>query len=108
MFSTLIIIDHLINSFLVLPVRVLIPASTKLPLLPQTRIHGVCKIIKKDGSELPPESDFSIVNLFPHSIFNQIDLEIDGVNFLCHDNLYPYKAYLETLLTFGFDSKSRI
>ena len=43
--------------------------------------------------------------MFPHSIFNQIDLEIDGVNLACQDNLYPYKAYLETLLTFGFDSK---
>ena len=38
-------------------------------------------------------------------MFSQIDLEIDGVNLACQDNLYPYKAYLETLLTFGFDSK---
>ena len=49
--------------------------------------------------------DFSIVNLFPHAIFSQVDLEIDGVNLSTHDNLYPYKSYLETLLSYGADAK---
>ena len=87
------------------PFEFLIPASNELTLLPQTRIQGVCKIVRKDGTDLPIDTDFSVVNLFPHSIFSQVDLEIDGVNLSCQDNLYPYKAYLETLLTFGLDSK---
>ena len=50
--------------------------------------------------------DFSTVNLFPHSLFSQIDFEIDGINLCSNDNLYPYKAYLETLLTYGHDAKN--
>ena len=79
------------------------PSSNELTLLPQTRIHGICKIVRKDGSDVPLETDFSVVNLFPHSIFNQVDVEIDGINLSCQDNMYPYKAYLETLLTFGLE-----
>ena len=38
-------------------------------------------------------------------MFSQVDLEIDGINLSCQDNLYPYKSYLETLLTYGYDAK---
>ena len=51
------------------------------------------------------DDDYSIVNLFPHALFSQIHLEIDGINLSSHDNLYPYKAYLETLLSYGSDAK---
>ena len=54
---------------------------------------------------MPDDIDFSIVNLFPHAIFSQVDLEIDGVNLSTHDNLYPYKSYLETMLSYGGDAK---
>ena len=88
------------------PFEFLIPTSNELTLLPQTRTQGVCKIVRKDGTDLPIDTDFSVVNLFPHSIFNQVDIEIDGINLSCQDNLYPYKVYLETLLTFCLDSKN--
>lgn len=74
-------------------------------MLPLTRIHGTCQIVNKNGSELSEDVDFSTVNLFPLALFNQIDLEIDGVNLSGQDNLYPYKAYLETLLFYGHDAK---
>ena len=54
---------------------------------------------------LSEDVNFSTANLFPHALFSQIDLEIDGVNLSSQDNLYPYKAYLETLLTYGHDAK---
>ena len=74
-------------------------------MLHLTRLHGTCQIVRKDGSVLEDDADYSVVNLFPHSIFSQVDLEIDGINLSCHDNLYPYKTYLETLLTYGHDAK---
>ena len=52
------------------------------------------------------EEDFSICNLFSHSMFSQIDLEIDGQNLTVSDHLYAYKAYLETLLSYGTDAKN--
>ena len=101
-----IILNKLVFTSSAGPFEFNIPSSTELTLLPQTRIHGTCKIVQKDGSDLPPESDYSIVNLFPHALFSQLDLEIDGVNLSSQDNLYPYKSYLETILTYGFDSKN--
>ena len=75
-------------------------------MLPLTRLHGTCKIVRKDGTPVDNTVDFSIVNLFPHTLFSQIDLEIEGVNLTNQDNLYPYKAYLESLLTYGQDAKA--
>lgn len=54
---------------------------------------------------LSEDVNFSAANLFPHALSSQIDLEIDGVNLSSQDNLYPYKAYLETLLTYDHDAK---
>ena len=43
--------------------------------------------------------------MFPHALFSQVDLEVDGINLSSHDNLYPYKAYLEALLSYGSDAQ---
>ena len=85
--------------------EIVCPASTtEFTALSLTRLYGVCQILNKDGS-LVENENFSICNLFPHSIFSQIDLEIDGQNLTVSDHLYPYKAYLETLLSYGNDAK---
>ena len=87
------------------PFEFYIPSSNDYTLLPLTRLHGTCQIVHKDGLPVTNDVDFSIANLFPHSLFSQLNLEIDGVNLCNQDNLYPYKAYLETLLTYGHDAK---
>ena len=87
------------------PFEFSIPGSNEYTLLPLTRLHGTCQIVRKDGSILPDDTEFSTVNLFPHALFSQVDLEIDGVNLSSHDNLYRYKAYLETLLSYGTEAK---
>ncbi len=87
------------------PFEFSVPSSNEYTLLPLTRLHGTCQIVNKDGTVIPEDVDYSVVNLFPHALFSQIDLEIDGINLSSHDNLYQYKAYLETLLSYGFDAK---
>ena len=47
------------------------------------------------------DANVSVVNLFPHSLFKQVDVEVGGVNTSSQDQLYAYKAYLETLLSYG-------
>ena len=71
------------------PFEFSIPGSNEYTLLPLTRLHGTCQIVRKDGSIFEDDTEFSIVNLFPHALFSQVDLEIDGVNLSSHDNLYP-------------------
>lgn len=81
------------------------PSSSEFTALPLTRVYGACQILNKDGTSIGDEN-VSICNLFPHSIFSQIDLEIDGQNLTVSDHLYPYKAYLETMLSYGYDAKN--
>ena len=92
------IVKYFSNVFFLLifsggPFEFNIPGSSQYTVLPLTRLHGTCQIVKKDGSILSDDVDYSIVNLFPHAIFSQLDLEIDGFNLTSHDNLYLYKAY---------------
>ena len=79
--------------------------SSDFTLLSSTRLHGTCQILHKDGTAIKDDVEYSITNLFPHTLFSQIDLEIDGQNLTNSDHLYPYKAYLETILSYGIDAK---
>jgi hypothetical protein len=53
-------------------------------------------MVYKDGSLILvnqiDDIEYSTVNIFPHALFSQVDLEIDGVNLASQDNFYPYKA----------------
>ena len=82
-----------------------IPSTAEYTLLPFTRLHGTSQIVNKDGVPVMDDIDFSVANLFPQTIFSQMDLEIGGTNLSCQDNLYMYKSYLETLLSYGYDAK---
>lgn len=81
--------------------------------LQNSRLYIKAKILKADGSTIPlvfkdtngsyeasnmnPEGFVSPVNLWLHSLFNQVDLlmQQEVVN---SSNLYPYRSYLETLI----------
>ena len=81
--------------------------------LQNSRLYIKAKILKADGSKIPlvfkdtngsyvesnmnPEGFVSPVNLWLHSLFDQVDLlmQQEVVN---SSNLYPYRSYLETLI----------
>jgi len=45
------------------------------------------------------------VNLFLHSFFSQVDIQFNGTLITSSTNTYPYRAILETLLSYGEDAK---
>lgn len=64
-------------------------------------------IAKSDSSDVV-DADWekvSTVNNLMHSLFKQIDLEIDGKSISHSPQTYAYKAYFETLLGFTKDAK---
>ena len=63
------------------------------------------KITKRDGNNLEPNSTAAPVNLLLHSMFSQIDISLNGTLISNATNTYPYRALLETLLTYGEDAK---
>jgi hypothetical protein len=42
------------------------------------RLSGICRIVAGDGQPVAPDENVSIVNLFPFSLFRDIELKING------------------------------
>ncbi|XP_035232357.1 uncharacterized protein F54H12.2-like [Stegodyphus dumicola] len=74
--------------------------------LSQTQLYVRAKIIKTDGSPLDKDASIGPVNLFLHSLFSQVDVTLNERLVSSSSNTYPYRAYIETLLNHGYDSKT--
>jgi hypothetical protein len=61
------------------------------------------KVIAGDGSDLAANAPVSTTNLFMHSLFSQCDVTINNQLVSTSNNCYMYKAYMETLLSYGRD-----
>lgn len=57
-------------------------------------------VLKNDGSEALGAP----VNNIMHSVFESMDLEINGTSVCESDKLYPYRAYFENLLSYSADT----
>ena len=58
-----------------------------------------------DGELLDATADVAPVNFWLHALFTQIDMTLRDTLVTTSNNTYPYKAYIETLLSFGTESK---
>ena len=74
--------------------------------LAQTQLYVKAKITLPDGSNLPADAPCGPVNLFLHSLFNQVDVHLNDRMVSTASNTYAYRAMMETLLTYGFDAKT--
>jgi hypothetical protein len=67
------------------------------------------KIVQASGASLAGDAKVAPVNLFLHSLFSNASVTLCGKEISEKDTLYPYRAYLETLLTYNPDVlKSRM
>lgn len=75
--------------------------------LPLTKLYGTVEVVKLDGTALTTAENTSICNLFPQSLFKQMEIEIEGtqINDISSSS-YAIKAYLETILSFGNEAKA--
>ncbi|XP_063994371.1 uncharacterized protein F54H12.2-like [Diachasmimorpha longicaudata] len=73
--------------------------------LAHTMIKVRARILKPDGSAVLEDS-VGPVNNFLHSMFNQVDVYFNQKVVTPPNNLYAYRAYIETLLHYGTDAKS--
>ena len=70
-----------------------------------TFLHVTAKITKGDGGALAGDAKTGPVNLLLHSLFSQVDVSLNGTQITSSTNTYPYRAILETLLSYGRDAK---
>jgi len=62
------------------------------------------KLICSHGKVLDATDYTAGTNNFLHSLFSQCSVSLNGVNITPASELYPYHAYLESLLTYGSDA----
>jgi hypothetical protein len=75
--------------------------------LPLTRLFGTVKVVKLDGSPLTADDNTSVCNLFPQSLFKQMEIDVEGTQLNdISSSTYAIKAFLETILTYSNDAKS--
>ena len=59
-----------------------------------------------DGNDDPADDTFVFpINYFVNTQFKNVDVYLSGTQVSPNDNLYAYRAYLETLLSYGRDAK---
>ena len=97
------------------PIEFVIPGSGKDYCdLSETYLLVTAKITKPDGTSLQhgteespgPDAGIGPVNLWLHSLFSQVDLSLNERLVTPSMNTYPYRAYIETLLSYGSAAKN--
>ena len=64
------------------------------------------KLISADGKDLEATDYTAVTNNFLHSLFSQCSVTLNGVSVTQANELYQYRSYLETLLTYGSDASA--
>ena len=70
-----------------------------------TMLYVRAKVTRANGDNLAADAAIAPVNLFLHSLFSQVDISLNGTLITASTNTYPYRAMLETLLSYGEDAK---
>ena len=73
--------------------------------LANTYLHMQAKVTRGDGSKLDVNDPVGPMNNWLLSMFNQVDVYLNGTLMTPSTNTYPYRAYIETLLSYGDDAK---
>lgn len=80
--------------------------ANEFTMLDRTTIYGEVEVLKADGTVVKDTDLVSCTNLFPQSLFKQIEVYLNGQ---CINDLstptYPFKAFIETHLTFDTNIK---
>ena len=89
-------------------IEFLVKNSEKLYLdLNSSRIMVRCQVKKKDGSAMPDAATCKTiaVNLLLHSIFKDVTVQFNNKTVSDPSNMYPYRAYFETLINASHDAQ---
>ena len=88
------------------PIEFYIPGSGDEYIdLAQTQLYVRAKITNADGTNLAAEAPVGPVNLFLHSLFSQVDVSLNERLITASTPTYPFRAIIETLLSYGHDAK---
>ena len=75
--------------------------------LSETYLYVKVQIVNSDDKPLDENDVVAPSNLFLHSLFSKVEVRLNGHQVCSMNNyVYPYRAMLETLLSYGKEAKS--
>ncbi len=69
--------------------------------LNNSQLYVKAKIVKANGTPIDANATVGPVNCLLNSLFSQIDVSLNGTEVSNSSNTYPYRAYIEDLLSYG-------
>jgi hypothetical protein len=84
----------------------LIPGDNDTYLDLDNKIFMRGQLTKADGTALDAKDHTAGTNNFLHSFFSQCSISLNGVAGTSTTELYHYRSYIETLLTYRSDAAS--
>ena len=88
------------------PIEFLLPGSGDAYLdFANTYLLVQAKVTKADGSNLDTDDPVGPVNDWLHSLFSQADVYLNDTLVTPSTNTYPFRAYIETALSYGTEAK---
>lgn len=66
-----------------------------------SQLYLKVKLTRADGADMDDDDVVGPVNNFLHSLFSQVDVSLNGTLVSSSTNTYAYRAYIETLLSYG-------
>lgn len=86
------------------PIEIVIPPTSNCYRdLNNSKLEVTCKITNADGSNIANDAPVGPVNLLLHSMFQNIEVDLGNKRISDPNNFMPYRAYLETMLTYNKD-----
>ena len=88
------------------PIQFYVPGSTDEYIDPsQTQLYVKVKVTKADGADLIDTDVVGPCNLLLHSLFSQVDVTLNDRLISASTPTYPYRAMIETLLSYDKGAK---
>ncbi|GFN95581.1 hypothetical protein PoB_002208700 [Plakobranchus ocellatus] len=72
--------------------------------LPETFLHVRVKVTKPDRGALTDTDIVAPTNLYAEALFSQVDVSLNGNLTTPSQNTYPWRCFLESLLSYGPDA----
>ncbi|XP_069072025.1 uncharacterized protein F54H12.2-like [Pleurodeles waltl] len=72
--------------------------------LNDTLLHLICKIVKADGSNIANNARVATIAYPIATMFNQVDISLGDHIIMQNDNMYAYRAYIESILNDSSDA----
>jgi len=69
--------------------------------LSNTQLYVRAQILRADGTNIWATDNVAPVNLWLHSLISEVDVKLNDTLVTSTNNTYSYRAYLETLLSYG-------